>query len=107
MPKESLRNNINNRVEKMIAEGLLQEVQSLLPYQHINALQTVGYKELFPYYNNKSSLKEAVEVIRQNTRQYAKRQLTWFKKDKEYTWSYADAELVIELLKTKVKVSGF
>jgi tRNA dimethylallyltransferase len=101
VPKESLHSNINHRVDKMIAEGLLQEVQSLLPYQHLNALQTVGYKELFPYYNNKSSLKEAVEVIRQNTRQYAKRQLTWFKKDKEYTWSYPDAELVIELLKKK------
>ena len=69
-----------------MAEGLLEEVKSLLPYQHLNALQTVGYKELFALLNNECLLDEAVNRIKINTRQYAKRQMTWFKKDKAYHW---------------------
>jgi tRNA dimethylallyltransferase len=86
LPKELLHNNINGRVEKMIESGLLEEVKALLPYQHLNALQTVGYKELFDYFNGKLSLTDSLSEIKKNTRQYAKRQLTWFKKDKEYSW---------------------
>jgi tRNA dimethylallyltransferase len=65
--------------------GLLEEVRSLLPYQHLNALNTVGYKELFDYFNGVNNLEKAIEEIKKNTRQYAKRQLTWFRKD-QYEW---------------------
>jgi tRNA dimethylallyltransferase len=88
LPKELLYQNINIRVDAMIEAGLLNEVKSLMPYQHLNALQTVGYKELFDYLNGKVHLMDAIASIKKHTRQYAKRQLTWFKKDKEYTWFY-------------------
>jgi tRNA dimethylallyltransferase len=84
LPKERLHHNINHRVDKMIEQGLVEEVRSLIPYQHLNALQTVGYKELFDHFNGETSLQEAIEQIKKNTRQYAKRQMTWFRKDKEY-----------------------
>lgn len=86
LPKQQLHENINARVDEMISEGLVEEVRSLLPYKNINALQTVGYKEVFDYLEKKCSLPEAIEKIKTNTRQYAKRQLTWFKKDKEIEW---------------------
>jgi tRNA dimethylallyltransferase len=101
LPKETLHNNINHRVDKMVEEGLPEEVRSLLPYQHLNALQTVGYKELFQWHNKEASLAEAVEAIKQNTRRYAKRQLTWFRKDKGYTWSYPAAEQIVQAVKAK------
>lgn len=91
LPKEHLHRNINHRVDEMMNAGLLAEVQSLESHQNLNALQTVGYKELFSYLKNEVTLTEAVEAIKQNTRQYAKRQLTWFKKDKEYNWFEPDA----------------
>jgi tRNA dimethylallyltransferase len=96
LPKENLNKKINVRVESMIERGLLNEVESLLSHQQLNALQTVGYKELFAYLNNKTSLKNAIELIKQNTRQYAKRQLTWFKKDKEFIWIKPDASQIIK-----------
>lgn len=86
LPREQLVDNINKRVDEMMAEGLFDEVKGLLPYQHLNALQTVGYKEFFAHLNNECTLEEAVERIKINTRQYAKRQMTWFKKDKDFTW---------------------
>ncbi len=86
LPKEELHRNINSRVDKMMEAGLEDEVRSLIAYQHLNALQTVGYKELFDYLNGEVGLKDAVEAIKKNTRQYAKRQMTWFRKDKEYKW---------------------
>ncbi|MBK5271024.1 MAG: tRNA (adenosine(37)-N6)-dimethylallyltransferase MiaA [Bacteroidia bacterium] len=86
LPKEELHRNINIRVDKMIKAGLLNEVKSLLPDKNLNALQTVGYGELFYYLDGKITLPVAVELIKQNTRQYAKRQRTWFKKDKEIIW---------------------
>ena len=70
----------------MMAEGLLEEAKAMYPYRHRNALQTVGYAELFAYLEGKSSLEEAVEKIRQHTRNYAKRQLTWFRKQEGWTW---------------------
>ena len=70
----------------MMELGLLKEVESMLPYQQLNALQTVGYKELFNYYNGNSTLPQAVDAIKINTRQYAKRQMTWFKKDTDIHW---------------------
>jgi len=90
LPKEALHQNINNRVDKMMEAGLLNEVRSLMQYQHLNALQTVGYKELFDYLNGKMHLADAIATIKKNTRHYAKRQLTWFKKDKEYSWFHPD-----------------
>ncbi len=86
LPKEKLHNNINVRVDKMMEDGLLEEVKSLIPFRRLNALQTVGYSELFDYLDEKTSLQEAVERIKINTRQYAKRQLTWFRKDEEIKW---------------------
>lgn len=86
IPKEQLHHNINTRVDKMMEDGLLEEVKSLINYRHLNALQTVGYAELFDYLDGKLSLPEAVERIKINTRQYAKRQLTWFRKDPEIKW---------------------
>ena len=84
--RQQLHENINNRTDEMIKDGLIEEVISLLPYKELNALQTVGYKEIFDFLEDKSSLAEAIEKIKINTRQYAKRQLTWFKKDKDITW---------------------
>lgn len=98
LPKETLHQNINSRVDKMMKAGLLDEVKAVQPYQHLNALQTVGYKELFAYLNNECPLGEAVEAIKRNTRQYAKRQLTWFRKDKEHDWLQPNAEELIKRL---------
>jgi len=80
LPREQLYHNINHRVDQMMQDGLLDEANYLFPLRHLNALQTVGYKELFDYFDGKVSLDEAVEEIKKNTRHYAKRQLTWFKK---------------------------
>ncbi|MBT3612368.1 MAG: tRNA (adenosine(37)-N6)-dimethylallyltransferase MiaA [Flavobacteriales bacterium] len=84
--RELLYRRINSRVDKMLENGLFEEVESLIPFQQKNALQTVGYKEIFAFYNNECTLKKAVENIKQNTRRFAKRQLTWFRKDKNITW---------------------
>jgi len=84
--KEELHRNINARVDKMIEKGLVNEVKSLIPYRHLNALQTVGYKEIFDYLDGNISLTSAIEQIKTSTRKYAKRQLTWFRKDKEIKW---------------------
>ena len=86
MDRELLYKRIDTRVDKMIEKGLLKEVESLLPFQNKNALQTVGYKEIFSFYNNESTLEQAVENIKKNTRRFAKRQLTWFRKDKDIKW---------------------
>ncbi len=84
--KEILHENINNRVDKMISDGLIDEVKNLLSQRHLNALQTVGYKEVFDFFDKKISLEEAIKQIKTNTKHYAKRQLTWFKKDKSISW---------------------
>lgn len=84
--KEQLHFNINSRVDKMMQEGFLEEAKSVYEYKNHNALQTVGYKELFDFLDGKTDLKEAVDLIKLHTRQYAKRQLTFFNKNKEYTW---------------------
>jgi len=93
LPKEELYRNINTRVDKMMEAGLAEEVQQLLPFKELNALQTVGYKELFEWTDKQSlpageqvSLPEAIERIKLNTRHYARRQMTWFKKDKAIKW---------------------
>jgi len=80
LPRPVLYNRINNRVDAMMEQGLLHEVKELLPYSRLNALNTVGYTELFNYLDGNIDLQTAVEQIKQNTRHFAKRQLTWFKK---------------------------
>ena len=84
--RELLYKRINTRVDRMLENGLLEEVQALLPFQEKNALQTVGYKEIFTFYNNECTLGQAVINIKKNTRRFAKRQLTWFRKDKDVKW---------------------
>ncbi len=80
MPRSDLYKRINHRVEEMMQQGLLKEAEALYPFKKLNALQTVGYKELFEYMNDQVTLDEAIEKIKKNTRQFAKRQITWFKK---------------------------
>lgn len=84
--REVLYKRINKRVDQMMEEGLLEEVQSVLAYRSHNALQTVGYKELFQYFDGILSLEEAIEEIKKNSRRYAKRQLTWFKRNPKTIW---------------------
>ena len=86
LPRDLLYKRINDRVDNMIKSGLVDEVRSLLPYRHLNALNTVGYSELFDYFDNRHSLERAIELIKQNTRRFAKRQLTWFSKDQSIKW---------------------
>lgn len=85
-PREELFSRINRRVDVMMDQGLLNEAQSLYPHKHLNALNTVGYKELFDYFDGKISLEQAIEDIKTHTRRYAKRQLTWFNRDGGYTF---------------------
>lgn len=96
LPKENLHHNINHRVDRMMEGGLVEEVSALVPYQHLNALQTVGYKELFAYFNGETSLQDATAAIKQNTRHYAKRQLTWFRKEADFRRSEPDAEKIVQ-----------
>ncbi len=99
--RKELHSRINERVEKMISEGLVNEVKSLLPWRNYNALNTVGYKEIFMYLDGKISLNEAIEKIKTNTRRYARRQITWFKKDKDIHWFKIEEETkIIDLIKT-------
>ena len=84
--REQLYKRINARVDEMMAEGLLDEVKTLLPYRQLNALNTVGYKEMFDYLDGRWPLEEAVERIKGNTRRYARKQLTWYKRDPEIRW---------------------
>ena len=84
--REIMYNRINQRVDIMLNEGLLAEAQSLFPNKHLNALQTVGYRELFDYFDGKTTLDLATEQIKMNTRRFAKRQITWFKRTENVSW---------------------
>ena len=84
--RATLYDKINRRVDQMILQGLIEEAKTLLPYRKLSALQTVGYSEIFSYLEGEISKDEAIELIKKNTRNYAKRQLTWFKKDKGFEW---------------------
>lgn len=81
-----LHKRINARVDKMIEEGLIEEVRAVSQFRQLNSLNTVGYKELFEYFDNNITLDDAIELIKRNSRRYARRQLTWFNKDKEIKW---------------------
>nr|WP_276902000.1 tRNA (adenosine(37)-N6)-dimethylallyltransferase MiaA [Pedobacter kyonggii] len=99
-----LYNRINRRVDKMIADGLVDEVKSLIPFKKYNALNTVGYSELFDHLDGKLSLEDAVAAIKQNTRRFAKRQLTWFRRDEEINWfEPIEKEKVINLINDRLK----
>jgi len=100
LPREELYDRINRRVDIMVKQGLVEEVRSLLPYRHLNALNTVGYSELFDCFDGKTDLPTAIDLIKQNTRRFAKRQLTWFRKDKGMKWLMAnDPHLIDEITK--------
>lgn len=102
LPRDILYNRINARVDAMIQAGLLAEVQSLQPYAALPALQTVGYTELFDYLSGKCTLDFAVDKIKQHTRNYAKRQMTWFKKDDKFQWFLPnDVDAVLKYLTEK------
>ena len=90
LPRAHLYERINQRVISMVENGLETEVRNLLPQNHLNALQTVGYSEWAPYFEGNLSKEKVIENIQQNTRHYAKRQMTWFKKDPEITWHLSD-----------------
>jgi tRNA dimethylallyltransferase len=88
--REELYNRINQRVDQMMADGLLDEAKALYPMRQMNALNTVGYKEMFAYIDGTWTLAEAVERIKGNTRRYARKQLTWYKKDEQIRWFHPD-----------------
>ena len=88
--RDELYDRINARVDLMMQQGLLDEVERLLPYRNEQSLQSVGYKELFSYFDKHLSLEQAVLLIKQNTRNYAKRQMTWLRKDKDVFWKYIE-----------------
>jgi tRNA dimethylallyltransferase len=88
--RDELNEHINARVDQMMEDGFLTEVKGLMPFRHLNALNTVGYKELFDHLDGKYSLEQAVEKIKTNTRRFAKRQMTWFRKDQEISWFHPD-----------------
>ena len=106
-PREELYNRINLRVDKMVDNGLVEEARALYPLRHLNALNTVGYKELFRYFDGEWSLPEAIERIKGNTRQYCRKQLTWFKRDPQIRWfSPDDEEEIINTVFTILKKSS-
>ena len=97
-PREELYERINRRVDQMMEDGLLEEARAMYPLRHLNALNTVGYKELFCYFDGTWTLPEAVERIKGNTRRYCRKQLTWFKRDPEIRWFSPDDENIYTYL---------
>lgn len=95
MPRDELYDRINRRVDQMLADGLEAEARAMYPYRALNALQTVGYREFFDYFDGRTSYDEAVELIKRNSRRYAKRQLTWFRRDSEIRWFGPDDDAAI------------
>ena len=102
LPREELYNRINTRVDQMIDAGLVKEAESLIEYKSLNALQTVGYRELFDFFEGKSSLNDAIELIKQNTRHYAKRQMTWFKKDSTVNWFSPQSKMILSFIENRI-----
>ncbi len=102
--RKSLYEKINKRVDAMMEEGLLEEAKELHPYKHLTPLKTVGYKELFDYFEGKLNLEQAVEQIKNHSRAYARRQLTWFRKDKEIFWfEPEDINQILSFIQSKIK----
>src|SRR5262249_4002545 len=86
LPREALYERIDARMDKMIEAGLFKEAKEVYPFKDHQALQTVGYQEVFDYFDGKTDREEAIRLLKRNSRRYAKRQLTWFKRDPEMTW---------------------
>lgn len=86
MPRDVLYERINLRVDMMVEQGLIEEARTMYPKRHLNALQTVGYRELFDHFDGKCTMDEAIELVKRNSRRYAKRQMTWFRRDAEIGW---------------------
>ena len=89
-PRAELYARINRRVDQMVKDGLIEEARSVYPKRRLNSLQTVGYRELFASFDGEYDLNRAIELIQQNTRHYAKRQMTWFRRDKDIHWLNAN-----------------
>ncbi len=103
-PREELYARIDARMDKMIGQGLFQEVAALQDFKHLQALQTVGYSEIFEFLAGKYNWEEALRLLKRNSRRYAKRQLTWFRKDTEFEWFHPlQSEEIITYLKAKMK----
>jgi tRNA dimethylallyltransferase len=102
--RETLYKRINDRVDKMVNSGLIDEVKGLMPFRHLNALNTVGYSEIFEALDGETMLETAIESIKQNTRRFAKRQLTWFRKDTEIEWFEPDQlQEILKYLDLKIQ----
>lgn len=102
IPRPRLFERINGRVDKMIAEGLVDEARELYPQRGLTALNTVGYNEMFKYFDGEMTLPVAIERMKKNTRVYAKKQLTWYKRDEEMTWfGPDDFDSIVEYIKSK------
>lgn len=102
IPRPRLFERINDRVDKMIAEGLVDEARELYPQRGLTALNTVGYNEMFKYFDGEMTLPVAIERMKKNTRVYAKKQLTWYKRDEEMTWfGPDDFDSIVEYIKSK------
>lgn len=102
MPRDVLYDRINRRVDMMVDEGLEVEARTMYPKRHLNALQTVGYRELFEYFDGNCSFEEAVDLVKRNSRRYAKRQLTWFRRDANTAWfNPSDLDSILEYIKSK------
>lgn len=104
LPRHELHQRIDNRVDQMVQAGLIEEAKSLYPYRHLNALNTVGYKELFEYFEEKCSLEQAIALIKRNTRRYARRQLTWFRRYDKALWIQPQSpDILVQWLKQTEK----
>lgn len=90
LPRQELYQRIDERMDRMIANGLFEEAKALYPLRHHNALQTLGYQEIFDFIDNQYDYEECVRLLKRNSRRYAKRQLTWFRRDSEFTWFHPD-----------------
>ena len=102
MPRDVLYDRINRRVDMMVRDGLEGEARAMYPKRQLNALQTVGYRELFDYFDDLCTFDEAVELIKRNSRRYAKRQLTWFRRDGDTAWFNPDhIDDIIEFINSR------
>ncbi|MBQ7342886.1 MAG: tRNA (adenosine(37)-N6)-dimethylallyltransferase MiaA [Alistipes sp.] len=101
--REALYDRINRRVDMMIDEGLEAEARAVYPLRHLNSLQTVGYREMFDYFDGTTTREEAIELIKRNSRRYAKRQMTWFRRDSEIRWfSPEEFDLMVDFLEQSI-----
>lgn len=103
LPRDLLYERIDKRVDMMVTDGLVEEARRVYPKRHLNALQTVGYREMFDYFDGRCTLDEAIELVKRNSRRYAKRQLTWFRRDKQTGWfSPFDIAPIVEYIDRRI-----